>query len=175
MLSPIFNFLGFTVVSYEQINPQLPSSRTKTKELRAHAKSQLAVLHWAGMWKRKQEAEAVEAVEAVKFLWKRKQKHFDERDWKRKRTRKRLILSGAGSGSKKFQRWGSGSELGSIKLQELEAEALKIWLLPHPWMKITERKQNIIYENTLAPLVLRNLHVHFVLAARKVAATDWKS
>ena len=30
----------------------------------------------------------------VKFFEKRK--HFDERDWKRKRTRKRLILSGAG-------------------------------------------------------------------------------
>ena len=29
------------------------------------------------------------------FLWKRK--HFDEKDWKQKRTRKRLILSGAGS------------------------------------------------------------------------------
>ena len=41
-------------------------------------------------------------VEAVTFLWKRKQ--FDERDWKRKRTRKRLILAGAESGSKKFQR-----------------------------------------------------------------------
>ena len=66
-----------------------------------------------------------EAVEAVKFSWKRK--HFDERDWKRKRTRKRLILSGSGSGSKKFQKLGSERELGSIKLQEeLEAEALKI-------------------------------------------------
>ena len=32
-----------------------------------------------------------EAMEAVKFLWKRK--HFDERDWKRKGARKRLILS----------------------------------------------------------------------------------
>ena len=64
-------------------------------------------------------------VEAVKLLWKRK--HFDERDWKRKRTRKQLILSRAGSGSKTFQRSGSGSELGSIKLQrELEVEALKI-------------------------------------------------
>ena len=73
-------------------------------------------------------------VEVVKFLWKRK--HFDQRDWKRKRTRKRLILSGSGSGSKKFQRWGSGSELGSIKLQEkLEAKELKIWLLSHPWLK----------------------------------------
>ena len=37
-----------------------------------------------------------EAVEAVEFLWKRK--HFNERD--RKRTQKRLILSGAGSRSK---------------------------------------------------------------------------
>jgi len=26
-----------------------------------------------------------EAVEAVKFLWKRKQKHFEKRSWKRKR------------------------------------------------------------------------------------------
>ena len=72
-----------------------------------------------------------EAVEAVKLL--RKRKHFDKRDWNRKRTRKRLILSRAGSRSKKLQRWGSGSERESIKLQEeLEAEALKIWLLPHP-------------------------------------------
>ena len=47
------------------------------------------------MWKRKLEAEAVEAVE---FLWKRK--HFNERDGKR--TQKRLILSGAGSKSKKI-------------------------------------------------------------------------
>jgi len=41
-----------------------------------------------------------EAVEAVKFLWKRK--HFEERSWKRKQTRKRLTLYGAGSGSKKY-------------------------------------------------------------------------
>ena len=39
------------------------------------------------------------------FLWKRK--HFDEKDWKQKRTRKWLILSEAGS--KKIPRWGSGS------------------------------------------------------------------
>ena len=72
----------------------------------------------SGSWKR------------FKFFW--KQKHFNERDWKRKRTQKQLILSGAGSRSKKFQRWGSESKLGSIKLQEeLEAEALKLWLLPH--------------------------------------------
>ena len=82
------------------------------------------------MWKRKRKLEA-EAVEAVNFLCKRKP--LDERDWKRKRTRKRLILSGAGSWSKKFQRWGSGIELGNIKLQEeLEVEALKTWQLPHP-------------------------------------------
>ena len=43
-----------------------------------------------------------EAVEAFKFL--RKRKYFDKRDWKRKRTWKQLILSGAGSGSEKFQR-----------------------------------------------------------------------
>ena len=41
-----------------------------------------------------------EAMEAVKFFWKRK--HFDEKDWNRKRTRKRLILSEAGSESKKI-------------------------------------------------------------------------
>ena len=40
----------------------------------------------AGIWKRKRKLEA-EAVEAVNFLWKRK--HFDERGWKRKQTRKR--------------------------------------------------------------------------------------
>ena len=37
-----------------------------------------------GMWKRKMETEA---VEAVTFLWKRN--HFDERGRKRKQTRKR--------------------------------------------------------------------------------------
>ena len=41
-----------------------------------------------------------EAVEAVKFLWKRMRKHFNERDRKRKRIRKRLIPSGAESGKK---------------------------------------------------------------------------
>ena len=73
------------------------------------------------MWKSKLEAEA------VKFLWKWKRKQFDERDWKGKRTRKQLILSGAGSESKNFEKRGNGSELGSIELQEeQEAEALKI-------------------------------------------------
>ena len=43
---------------------------------------------------------------------------------------------GAGGGSKKFRKWGSESELRSIKFQEeLEAEALKIWLLPHPCLR----------------------------------------
>ena len=102
-----------------------------------------------GMWKRKLEAEA---VEAVKFLWKRKQKHFDKRDWKWKQTRKRLILSGAGSGSKKLQRWGSGSDLGSMKLQEeQEAEALKIWLLPHPCLEVT---QHVAKPTTMQPVDL---------------------
>ena len=71
-----------------------------------------------------------EAMEAVKFLW----KHFNERDQKQKRIRKQVILFRAASKSKKLQRWGSGSEFGSIKPQkELEVEALKIWLLPYPW------------------------------------------
>jgi len=39
------------------------------------------------MWKRNLEAAA---VEAVKFLWKRK--HFEERSLKRKRTRKHLTF-----------------------------------------------------------------------------------
>jgi len=39
-------------------------------------------------------------LKAVKF-W-RKRKHFDKISWKRKRNRKRPILSGAGSGSKKY-------------------------------------------------------------------------
>ena len=43
-----------------------------------------------------------EAVEAFKFL--RKRKYFDERDWKWKRTWKQLIRFGAGNGSEKFQR-----------------------------------------------------------------------
>jgi len=51
----------------------------------------------AGIWKRKLEAEA---VEAVKFLWKRK--HFEKRSWKWKRTRKRLTSYVAGSGIKKY-------------------------------------------------------------------------
>jgi len=50
-----------------------------------------------GMWKRKLEAEA---VEAVTFLWKRK--HFEERSWKR------LIFCGSGSTLKKEA--GSGSK-----------------------------------------------------------------
>jgi len=40
------------------------------------------------------------AAETVKFLWKRK--HFEERIWKRKQTRKRLTLCGVGSESKKY-------------------------------------------------------------------------
>jgi len=37
-------------------------------------------------------------AETVEFLWKRK--HFEERSWKRKQTRKRLSLNGAASGGK---------------------------------------------------------------------------
>jgi len=50
------------------------------------------IKHGAGMWKQK--------LEAVKFLWKRKWKHFEEKSWKQ--TRKRLTLYGAGRGSKKY-------------------------------------------------------------------------
>jgi len=51
-------------------------------------------------------------LEAIKF-W-RKLERFDKISWKRKRTRKRPTLSGGGSGSKKSQEWGSGSEFGSM-------------------------------------------------------------
>jgi len=47
-------------------------------------------------------------LEAVKF-W-RQRKRFDKISWKRKRP----TLSGAGSGSKKSQEWGSGSKLRSM-------------------------------------------------------------
>ena len=57
-----------------------PVAAVSNKDVKAEAGS--------GSWKRKLEAEA---VEAGNFLWKRK--HFDVRDWKRKRTRKQLILS----------------------------------------------------------------------------------
>ena len=49
-----------------------------------------------GMWTRK-----LEAVEAVNFLWKRK--HYDERGWKRKWTRKRKCWKGDGSRSNFFK------------------------------------------------------------------------
>jgi len=39
-------------------------------------------------WKRKLKEEA---VEAVKFLWKRK--HFEKKSWKRKQTRKRQLYT----------------------------------------------------------------------------------
>ena len=58
-----------------------------------------------------------------------------------------------GSGSKKFQRWGSGSEHGSIKCkEELEVEALKIWLLSHPSWQQTNFFQQ--YYNRLIILEL---------------------
>jgi len=71
-------------------------------------------------------------LEAVNF-WK-KRKRFYKIIWKRKRTRNRLTLSEARSGSKKSQEWGSGSKLGSMTLQEeLEVEAKNILMLSHPW------------------------------------------
>jgi len=47
------------------------------------------------MWERKPDA-----VKAVKFL--RKRKHFEERSWQQKQTRKRLALYGAVSGSNRY-------------------------------------------------------------------------
>jgi len=58
----------------------------------------------SGMWKRKRKLEA-EAVEVVTFLWKRKRKYFEERSWKRKRTRKHLNFWGSGSGSIFHETW----------------------------------------------------------------------
>jgi len=55
------------------------------KELEAEA---FFIKHAAGLWKQRK-------LEAVKFFWKRK--HFEERGWKRKQTRKRLTSYGAGS------------------------------------------------------------------------------
>ena len=66
----------------------------------------------------------VEAVEEVNFLWKRK--HFDERDWKQKPTRKRLILIRSWKRNKKIpkvrkrkrtrkHKTSRGAESGSIK------------------------------------------------------------
>jgi len=51
-----------------------------------------------------------QGMEAVNVLWKRK--HFEERSWKRKQTRKRLILYRAGS------------------------ERKNILLLPNPWLQV---------------------------------------
>jgi len=49
-----------------------------------------------------------ETVKAVKFLWKRKR--FEERNWKRKQTRKYLTFWGAGSGSIFYKTWGRNVE-----------------------------------------------------------------
>jgi len=46
--------------------------------------------------------------EAVKFLWKRK--HFEERSWKLKRTRKHLTFWRAGNGSIFHKTWGRDVE-----------------------------------------------------------------
>jgi len=60
-------------------------------------------------------------VEAVKFLW--KQKHFEERGWKRKQTRKHLIFSFFHKKQKHFsQNMGQGCGNEST-LKKLETEA----------------------------------------------------
>jgi len=56
-------------------------------------------------------AAGIRKLKAIKFFWKRK--HFEERGWKRKQTRKRPTLYGAGSKSK------------------------NILLLPHSWSQWT--------------------------------------
>jgi len=57
-----------------------------------------------GMWRRKLEAEA------VKFLWNRKWKHFEEIIWKRKQTQMHLIFWGARIGSIFRKTWGRDVE-----------------------------------------------------------------
>jgi len=59
-----------------------------------------------GMWKQK--------LEAVILLWKRK--YFEERNWKRKQTRKHLTSWGAGSGSIFHKTWGTDVEAKSVNL-----------------------------------------------------------
>jgi len=65
-----------------------------------------------------------EAVEAVKLLWKRK--HFEEKSWKRKKTRKRLTLFGAGSGIKNYST-ASTSLLSYEPLSEPQLESISRW------------------------------------------------
>jgi len=71
-----------------------------TNLLRIHVFTNLRLLNFncstvdrsvfvSGMWMKKRK------LEAVKFLWKRK--HFEERSWSRKQTRKHLTFWGAGS------------------------------------------------------------------------------
>jgi len=80
-----------------------------------------------GMWKRKLEAEV------VKFLWKRK--HFEERSWKRNRTRKHLTFWGAGSGSIFHKTWGRNVEADAV-------EAVKfLWKRKHFEERRWKRKQ----------------------------------
>jgi len=75
-----------------------------------------------------------EAVELVKFLWKRK--HFKERSWKRKQTRKRLTLSGAESGSKKYST-ASTSLVGCIESRRKNAISFyQLWACQQKWSRM---------------------------------------
>ena len=62
-------------------------------------------------------------AKAIKFLWKRK--HFDQKDWKRKQTLKRLILSEAGSESKKIPKVRKRKRTRKHKTSRAGSESIK--------------------------------------------------
>jgi len=69
-----------------------------------------------------------------KFLCKRK--HFEERSWKRKQTRKHLTFWEAGSGNVFHNTWG----------RDVEVEAVTfLWKLKHFEERSWKRKQKILY------------------------------
>jgi len=75
-----------------------------------------------------------EAVETVKFLWKRNRKHFEERSWKRKGAF--FIKHGAGMW-KLLNFCGNGSILRK-KLEAEDSEATN-------FIRSRKRKQNLFY------------------------------
>jgi len=77
--SKVYKFLAICVPKRSKITPLNNIAAQPRVVENANTNSK------PGMWKRK-----LEAVEVVKFLWKRK--HFEERSWKRKRTRKHLTF-----------------------------------------------------------------------------------
>jgi len=74
-------------------------------------------------------------VEAVKFLW--KQKHFEERSWKRKQTRKHLNFE---ESEAFFIKHGAG--MWERKLEAETVEAVKfLWKRKHFKERSWKRKQ----------------------------------